>query len=270
MESRAIERDGVALHGLWRSGVGVPIIVVPGVMADAASFVPVVDAMARPNPLLVVDRRGRSGSGPLGPGYTTGTEVDDLRAWVDQFDGPVALVGWSYGATIAVETAARDERVRGVVGYEPGLPPFGAEALPALRDADPDRRVEIINLDISRVPPEQVDFLRTSPVWSDLCRLAEPLYEELVAANDFTPDPGWRSVAAELIIGEHSRAAEPYGPAFERAAARLPLSRTTVLPGQGHLAHVDDPQALGGLISGLLDRVVSRAGSLPLRDSRVP
>lgn len=254
MESRTVERDGVALHGLWRPGPGAPVVVVPGVMADAASFVPVVDAMAGQQPTLVVDRRGRSGSGGLGPGYSVDTEVDDLQAWLDHLGDHVALVGWSYGAMIAIETAARDDRVGRVVGYEPGLPPFGAEALPALRDADPDRRVEIINLDISRVPPERVDFLRASPIWSDLCQFAVPLYDELVAANDFTPDPGWQSVAAELIIGEHSRDVEPYGPAFDRAVARLPRSRTTVLPEQGHLAHADDPVQLGAMIAELLVR----------------
>lgn len=262
MESRTIERDGVPLHGLWRPGSGVPIVVVPGVMADAASFVPVVDAVDRPEPILVIDRRGRSWSGPLGPGYSTETEVADLRAWLDHLGGPVNLVGWSYGATIVVEVAARDERVRGAVGYEPGLPPFGKEALPALWAADPERRVEIINLDISRVPPKRVEALRASPVWSDLCRLAEPLAEELTAANDFRPDPRWAGVAAELIIGEYSQGIEPYGPAFERAAALLPHSRATVLPGQGHLAHAEDPAALGVMITELLGRFDEQAAQL--------
>lgn len=254
MESRTIERAGVRLHGLWRPGSGQPIVVVPGVLADAAAFVPVVDAIRRPEPVLVVDRRGRSGSGPLGAGYSVETEVADLRAWLDDLVGPVHLVGWSYGAVITLEVAARDDRVLGVVCYEPGLAPFGREALPALRTADPGRRVEIINLDISRVPAEQVEVLRASPGWADLCRLAEPLYAELVAANAFVPNSGWAEVAAELIIGEHSQGAEPYGPAFDRAATRLPRSRTTVLPGQGHLAHAEDPVALGALFTELLER----------------
>ncbi|MGO1975098.1 MAG: alpha/beta fold hydrolase [Propionibacteriaceae bacterium] len=262
MESRSIERDGVDLHGLWRPGAGAPIVVVPGVMADAASFVPVVAAVERPEPVLVVDRRGRSGSGPLGAGYSTETEVADLWAWLDHLGVPVTLVGWSYGATIVLEVAARDARVLGVVGYEPGLPPFGREALPALRAADPERRVEIINREISRVPLERVEALRASPVWADLCRLAEPLADELTAANDFEPNPRWAGIAAELIIGEHSIGVEPYGPAFDRAADQLPRARTTVLPGHGHLAHVEDPVALGMVITELLGRFDEHAAEL--------
>ncbi|MEV6925150.1 alpha/beta hydrolase [Dactylosporangium sp. NPDC051485] len=252
MESRSIQRDGVQLHGLWRPGQGSPVLVVPGVMADAESFVPVVEAITRPEPVLILDRRGRSSSGPLGEGYSMETEVADTAAWIGHLGAPVTLVGWSYGATIALETAARDERIEGIVGYEPVLGPFGRDALPALREADPDRRVEIINLDVSRLPKERVETLRTTPAWPVLRRLSEPLAEELTALNAFRPHESWAEVAAELILGEHNRGVEPYGPAFERVVGHLPRSRTTMLPGQGHLAHTEAPAELGRLIGELI------------------
>lgn len=260
MESRLIERDGVPLHGLWRPGRGAPIVVVPGAMADADTYAPVADAIDRPEPVLVLDRRGRSASGPQGEGYAMQTEVDDLRAWIDQLGADAAtLVGWSYGANIAIELAAHDPRVIHVVGYEPVLGPFGRELLPALGEADADARVEIINRDLSGVPAEQVAELRRSPAWPILRRLAEPAVAELEAINAFRPSPGWADVAADLIVGEHSRGVEPYGPAFDRAAERLPRATITVLPGQGHLAHVEGPAVLGQLVTGLL--TATQAGS---------
>ena len=259
MESRLINRPpahagdvGVPLHGKWRPGEGTPIIVVPGAMADAESYTPVVDAMEGPEPVLLLDRRGRSASGAQGAGYSTQTEVDDLRAWLDHLGVPVTLVGWSYGATIALELAAHDPRVRHVIGYEPVIAPFGLELLPALRVADLDTRVEIINRDLSRVPAEAIEELRASAVWPALRRLAEPALAELEAINSFRPSAGWAALTADLIIGEHSQGSEPYGPGFARAAERLPRAITTVLPGQGHLAHVEDPTALGKLITILL------------------
>lgn len=252
MESRRIDRDGVLLHGLWRPGEGVPIVVVPGAMADAASYAPVAEAIDHPGPVLVVDRRGRSASGRQGDGYSTQTEVDDLRAWLDHLGEPVLLVGWSYGAVIALELAAHDPRVRQVIGYDPVLGPFGAELLPALREAGPDRRVEIINRDLSRVPAEAVAELRNSPAWASLCGLAVPVVAELEAINAFRPGPEWVELSPALIVGERSRDVEPYGPAFERAAALLPKATTTVLVGHGHLAHVENPTALGRLITELL------------------
>ena len=257
MESRTISRAGTRLHGLWRPGRGSPILVVPGAMAGAREFVPTVEAFGRPEPVLILDRRGREPSGDLGPGYGVGVEVADLRAWIDELGEPVRVVGWSYGATIAVETAAVDPRVLGVVGYDPVLAPFGAAALPALRAADPERRVEIINLDISGYPRARLRTLRAAPeLWAQLCRFADPLAEELAALNRFEPDPAWAGVPADLILGEHNQGTEPYGTAFAEVAARLPASRTTVLPGRGHLAHAEDPATLGRLIAGLLgDRV---------------
>ncbi|HIT76289.1 MAG TPA: alpha/beta hydrolase [Candidatus Avipropionibacterium avicola] len=254
MRSRLIEREGVPLHGLWRSGDdGVPIIVVPGAMAAAESYRPVVEAIERPEPVLVLDRRGRADSGPQPQSYSVATEVADLRQWIDHLGGPVVVFGWSYGATIALELAGQDDRIAQVIGYEPVLAPFGADLLPALRKADADTRVEIINRDLSRVPAQEVAALRQSPVWPSLCRLAEPALGELEAINAFEPGPGWADLAPELIVGDLSLGVEPYGPGFDRAAARLPRARTTILPGQGHLAHLDDPAALGRLVTGLLD-----------------
>lgn len=230
-------------------------MVVPGVMADAESYRPVIEAIERPEPILIVDRRGRALSGPLGDDYSMETEVADARSWIEQLGAPVTLVGWSYGATIALETAARDHRVAGVVGYEPVLGPFGVEALPALREADSDRRVEIINREVSRFSAAHVAALRQTPAWPILRRLAEPLAAELTALNDFAPTSDWSALMAELLLGEHNQDTEPYGPAFERVAACLPRATVTILLGQGHLAHVDDPVTLGRVLGALIGRI---------------
>lgn len=260
MRSRSIERHGTRLHGLWRDGDGDPLIVVPGVLADAEAFRPVVEAIDRPEPVLIVDRRGREPSGPLGPDYSVAVEVADLRAWISAIGPRVRLIGWSYGGTIAIETAALDERVLGTIAYEPGLGPFGAAALPRLRQADADRRVEIFNLEISQFPVEHVEALRQTPAWPELMRLSGPAAEELGAVNAFSPDGGWADVSAELILGEHNQHAGPYFEIFHRAQDRLPRARTTILAGHGHLAHAEDPTALGRLITELLGRS-GRGGS---------
>lgn len=254
MESRTIIRDGTSLHGLWADGTGTPVIVVPGVMADARAFEPVATAFGEPGPVLVLDRRGRRLSGPLGADYSGAVEVADLRAWIGELGGPVRLFGWSYGATIVLETAAIDDRVVTTVAFDPVLGPFAAEAGAALRAADLDGRVEIVNRDISRVPAEQVVALRASPAWAVLRELAHPLPDEHAAVNAFVPDPRWARVPARLILAELSRGTEPYGPAVDRAAARLPLATTDLLPGLGHLAHAENPAALGAFAGRLLRR----------------
>lgn len=253
MESRTIHRSGTPLQGLWRDGHGAPLIVVPGALADAQAFAPVVEAMNLPEPVLIVNRRGRGSSGEQGEDYDLEVEVEDLLAWMTALESPVRLMGWSYGANIVLEAAAR-AGVNSPVAYEPGLGPLGLSALPRLWDASPAQRVEIVNREISQASAEALEELRASAEWPRLVRLAEPVPGELQAMNAFDPGTGWAEVEAKLILGELNRKGTLYGEAFERAARRLPQSTTTILKGQGHLAHAADPVALGRLVASLLPR----------------
>lgn len=253
MDSRTVHRSGTPLHGLWREGEGYPLIVVPGALADAQAFVPTVEALGRPEPVLIIDRRGRGGSGDLGKDYSLDVEVEDLLRWMDVLDSPVRLMGWSYGANIVIETAARGD-VDDVVAYEPGLAPLGRSVIPRLYEADPDERVEIINRVISQVTAQEVEDLRASSAWPDLVRLAEPVADELAAMNAFDPGDRWDEVRAKLILGEMNQGDSNYGQAFRRAESRLPHSQTIIMSGQGHLAHAASPRALGRLVGELLNR----------------
>lgn len=263
MESRHIDRDGTRLHALWQPGIGPPLVIVPGVMTDAKGWRRVAAAIDSPAPILILNRRGREPSGPLGPGYGVETEVLDLLAWLDLLDSPSRLFGWSYGGSIALEAASRSAAVRHVLAYEPVLSPFGATALPALSSAteagDLDRVVEVVNLDVSKYPPSHVAALRSSPAWAPLRGWAAPVAEELAALNAFTPE--WPlDIPIDLIIGAHSRGDTPYGTAFTAVQELLPTATTHVLPGQGHLAHVEAPESLGHLLRDIIaTRTVSPA-----------
>ncbi|MFG3604450.1 alpha/beta fold hydrolase [Micromonospora chersina] len=259
MEPRYIDRDGTGLHALWRPGSGMPLVLIPGVMTDAKGWCRVVASVDRPEPVLILNRRGRVPSGPLGRDYGVETEVLDLLAWLDWLGEPVRLFGWSYGGLVAIETATRTAAVRHVIAYEPVLRPFGAAAVPTLRAAvavdDLDRAVEVVNLDVSKYSPEHVAALRASPAWESLRLWAAPVAQELAALNAFTPEPErWAALdmPVDLVVGEHSRDDEPYGTAFTAVERMLPGAAVHVLPGQGHLAHVDAPEVLGDLVSGIV------------------
>ncbi|ROO86102.1 pimeloyl-ACP methyl ester carboxylesterase [Actinocorallia herbida] len=257
-----VEWDGVVLTLSHRGGVGTPLVIVPGVMADAASWRPVVDALATDRPVYVLNRRGRRPSGPLGDGYSIGTEVDDLCRVLDDLgtaDG-VDLFGWSYGGLIALEAATRHPGIRSLTLYEPVVRPFGAPALDALRQADEagdlDLAVEIVNRDVSGFSAEYVAELRRTPVWQVLRPLAAPLARELGALNDHEADlPGYGLLAqpVTLLLGGDNEGALPYGEPFARIAEAMPRARVRVMPGQGHLAHAQDPGALAAFIDEALD-----------------
>ncbi|MDQ3787162.1 MAG: alpha/beta hydrolase [Actinomycetota bacterium] len=252
MRSMRIERAGTVLTALVRDGAGAPVVLVPGVMADAESWLPVVDHIEAPNPVVVVNRRGRTPSGPLGHDYSVRTEVDDLNGFLDDLGTETHLFGWSYGGLIAAEAAVERHDLRSLTLYEPVAAPFVAEYVAPLRAATPERAVEIVNRDVSGFSAEYVDELRRGPAWPALVRLAAPLAEELAAINGHTPAfDRYRDldVPVTLIVGEHSEGGHPYGEPFARFVDAFPQASVTRMTGQGHLAHVHAPEVLGKQIT---------------------
>ena len=247
------------LSALRRPGRGTALVIVPGVMADAESWLPVADAITAPNPVVIVNRRGRTPSPDPGPGYGIPTEIDDLSGLVSSIGEPVHLFGWSYGGLIAIEATAQGLPVLSLTAYEPVSRPFVPEAIDPIRDAlaqgDAGRAVEIINVDISGFDADYVRALRQTPAWDTLCRLALPLAQELAAIDRFAPsyeDYAAIDAPISLIIGELNAGQAPYGAAFDRFSRALPTARVRRLDGQGHLAHVEDPVALARHISAVI------------------
>ncbi|WP_328531004.1 alpha/beta hydrolase [Nocardioides sp. NBC_00368] len=233
------------------------LLVVPGVMSDAHGWRHVARATTRWPSVSIINRRGRFPSGPLGEGYSIRTEVDDLKAVIEQVGQPKDIFGWSYGGLVALLLAS-EQPVEHVIAYEPVAPGFGADALPSLQEADErgdrDRSVEIVNRQVSGFSAEHVENLRSDrSAWAMLCRLSEPLYAELGALTraEMPGTLGSRAGVIGLIIGEHNVGIGPYGTSFEEIRARIPDPGVHRLPGQGHLAHVDAPEALGGMLDSL-------------------
>jgi len=251
MRSLRFERAGTTLTALVRDGAGSPLVLLPGVMADAESWRPVVDHLHVPNPVVVVNRRGRAGSGPLGPRYSVRTEIDDLHEVLDTLGMDASLFGWSYGALIAVEAAVERTDLRSLTLYEPVAHPFAAEWVAPLREkiarGDLDGAVEIVNRDVSGFPAEYVARLRASPAWQPLLPLAAPLGEELAAVNAHSPVLGRYpslDMPVTLLVGELSEGRLPYGKPYAMFAGALPQAKVVRLAGQGHQAHLTAPDLL--------------------------
>ncbi|WP_021594127.1 alpha/beta fold hydrolase [Actinomadura welshii] len=251
MRPLQFNRDGTVLAAEVRDGDGPPLVLLPGVMADAVGWRPVVEHIDLPNRVIVLNRRGRAPSGPLGPGYSVRTEVDDLRHVLDALGEDVHLFGWSYGALIALEAAAGRTDLRSLVLYEPVAHPFAPEAVGPLREAvdqgDLDRALEVVNLLVSGFTPGYVAELRASPAWGVLRPLAEPSAGELAAINDHRPAMDAYAaldVPVTLLLGEDNEGKVPYGTAFAQFARAMPQAQIVRIPGQGHLAHAQAPRSL--------------------------
>ena len=233
------------------------LIIVPGSLSDAREWRNVASAITAWPCVVVVNRRGRSPSGPQTDAYSIQTEVEDLKVVLGNFSGANALFGWSYGGLIVL-LAANEVSMRQVIAYEPVMKPFGQDALPALKAAttttDWSRSVEVGLRQIACVSDRDVDYLRSNPqIWDQLCRLSMPSYAELLAVNTGPQPDQFAGLAdrIDLIIGQNNRETSPYGTAFENVRAKIEKATVYEMEGQGHLAHIQDPRSLAFLIDNL-------------------
>jgi pimeloyl-ACP methyl ester carboxylesterase len=248
--------DGTTLIADVRDGHGTPVVLVHGVLSDADSWRPVADKIDLPNPVITMNRRGRAPSGPLGEGYSLRTELDDLHHVLDSIGEPAVLFGHSYGGLIAQELAVERRDLRALVLYEPVVRPFGRECQVRIREAiqrgDLDGALEIVSVDISRLSPADVAELRESEHWQLLRPLAAAVGEELRAIDEHEPsfdEYAGFDVPVTLLLGDRNDGIPPYGTAFAEVAEAVPQAKVVHLRDQGHLAHVEGPEAIAAEIS---------------------
>jgi O-succinylbenzoic acid--CoA ligase len=259
--------DGAAIG--WRvSGEGsVPVVLLHGTLSNAAQLDRLAAALARPGGVTVhaLDRRG-AGGGRLPPGTSPGPmdiaiHVADLVAYLDARGiGRAALVGASFGAGLALETAARHpERVTAVVAWEP---PYGAIADEAMRDGF--RALAAATAAAHRTgggAAAAETFLRAVAGDAAWERLGERSRAFLAAEGDaavsdsaltgLRPD-GLGRIAAPVTILTGGSSEPFYRPIADALAARIAGARRIELDGLSHPAPITDPVPIAAAVRSAL------------------
>lgn len=236
-------KDGTAI-GCFESGSGPPLVLLHGMAADRGRWAPVLPALERHYTVYACDRRGRGASGSGEP-YAIEREFEDVAAVVDGIGGPADVVAHSYGAICALEASRVATHLRRMVLYEPPIS-VGGPVYPAglidrlealLRAGDGDGVVSTYMLEIPRLPPAQVERMRSLPAWAGRVASAASIVRELRAHEQYHLDTGaFRdvSVPAMLLLGG---ASPPFfQAALDQVEKALPHARLVVLPDQTHAA----------------------------------
>ena len=244
-----------------------PVVLIHGINGAASQWSGVMDQLAD-RPVLAVDLRGHGESSaataPRAGDYGAGEYASDVVAVLDHIAVSRAhLVGASFGGSVAVTLAARRPtlaRSITVVG--------GALSVAGLADVDgligelrrqgPAAFFSLV-ASASFAPGTEETLLR------DSARLAARNDVETIEAilrDAFTEDvsaaAGEVGVAALVLTGEHDRTCPPV---LGAALARALRGRHTILPGRGHMAHLEDP----GLIARLVERHFTEVARHPSR-----
>jgi pimeloyl-ACP methyl ester carboxylesterase len=194
-------------------------------------------ALARDRRVFLFDLRGHGKSERARTGYDVATMSADLGALADGFEqGPIDLVGHSFGALVALRLAIdHPERVRRIVLVEAPLPPSRFEELDAFGTRSPEQMVESLPMMLrtmvangGRKGARLVDALRFLATGSTLL-------DDLRKEPDFS-DETLASLKAPALVAYGDRSScRPVG---DRLARTIPNARLEILRG-GHYLHLE-------------------------------
>lgn len=234
-----------------RSGSGTTVLCIHSSTASGRQWAPLADSLqAAPLQFLMPDLHGHGGSPAREPGPRNSLQLDADAAWACLPDqGPLHLIGHSYGGAVALQLALRHPgRLLSLTLYEPL--PFG------LMQADEPARAEIEAVAgavaslvgagrLLDAAQQFCDYWAEGPAFAAMNetqqqRLAQRL---LAIPGHFEGlfDAGWRDqdfsalrCPTLLLCGEDTRAAARG--VFGALQRRLPAARVELLPQAVHLS----------------------------------
>jgi pimeloyl-ACP methyl ester carboxylesterase len=245
-------------------GDGPPLILVPGALNTRGDIPPYVEALSPTFRVVTYDRRGRGDSGDTPP-YAVEREVEDLQAVIDAIGGRAALVGFSSGAALSLETARRSPDLERVVAYEPPFivddtrAPVPDDYVAHLDElvANGERGDAVAYFMVTGVgmPADMVGGMRSMPMWPGLEALAHTIAYDgrvmgaHVSGRRFSPGE-WDDVTVPVLVCDGGDS-----PPWMRNGARaladaLPNATYRTLEGQTHQVA---PEALAPAVTEFLD-----------------
>ena len=222
-------------------GSGPPIAMLHGLLVGnlALWYFTAAPVLAQSHRVLLYDLRGHGLTEPARRGYDLVTMTRDLSSLLENFDSrPVSLVGYSYGALVALRYALeRPERVARLVLMDAPLPPSRSEEVSALLARSSEEMWKALP------GPVQRFLAKGGRRLSRRLRAMEFLYNETSLITDMLAEPDVPdSTLAQLtcdvlcIYGD----ASPCRPVGERLARVIPRSKLVIVPG-GHYFLLEAP-----------------------------
>jgi pimeloyl-ACP methyl ester carboxylesterase len=220
------------------------IVLVHGAFADASIWRRVYEQLARD---------GQTVLAPPNPLRGVAYDASYTESVIDQLDGPVVLVGHSYGGAV-ITVAGSSDKVAGLV-YVAGIVPDEGESVndlqgrfpslamgPLVRPTElPDGSVEI-SIDPDRFP----DVFGADLPTDDAAFRA--IAQRSVAATAFD-DPAaaaaWRTKPSWAVFGTGDR---PVAPELHRFSYDRAGSKVTEVEGASHLVMLSQPEIVAGVI----------------------
>lgn len=253
------DNTAIAFH---KSGEGKPLVLVHGTNGSWTHWAFVLPYLRKHFTVYAMERRGRGESGDA-PNYSIEREYEDIAALASSIDGPVDILGHSFGAACVLGAARFIPNLRKMILYEPPMlqeqqSPQRAALLDSmdqmLKQGENEKVVMTLLRDMLNVPQAMIDRGRAAPNWADMVTAAHTIPRELRQSHCYgsaLEDLTRITVPTLFMLGENS-------PAFfrqttETLQAHLPNSRVVVLPGQQHSAMLTGPELFANEVVKFLE-----------------
>jgi pimeloyl-ACP methyl ester carboxylesterase len=227
-----------------QTGQGPPIILVVGAFNDRSTGAPLAKALESQFTVLNYDRRGRGASGDTLP-YAVEREVEDLDALIREAGGAARVFGYSSGANLALEGAARELNITKLALYEPPFmvgddlprPPkdMAGQLAKLVASGRRSEAVELFQTKLVGIPEHVVVQLRNAPFRPALEAMARTLvYDASIVGDLELPTARLRSIKTPTLVVYGSESPAFLGTAARALALALPTGHVRALDGQTH------------------------------------
>jgi pimeloyl-ACP methyl ester carboxylesterase len=207
--------------------------------------------LAEQTTVYAMDRRNH-GDSASSDDCSPDAQIADVVAVVESIDDPVHLLGHSAGANFALWAALRTDNLRSVIPHEPAGPVDEdvrailkerlEETIALLDEGQNEQALTMVVSDFARFTPNELDELRSSPVWdAHVDTFHQTLLPEVKVAGEFdwgdlTP---FEELSTPTLLPVGSESSQTS--LAERLHELMPNSRLATFEGYGHAVHLVAP-----------------------------
>jgi len=227
-----------------QTGEGPPVILVVGAFNDRSTGAPLATALESQFTVLNYDRRGRGASGDTQP-YAVEREVEDLDALIREAGGAARVFGYSSGAILALEGAARGLNITKLALYDAPFmvgddiprPPkdLAGQFAKLVASGRRGEAVELFQTDMVRIPEPVVVQFRHAPFRAALEAIAHTLaYDASIVGDQELPLAQLRQIKTPTLVVYGGESPAFMSNSAQALANALPHGQVRVLDGQSH------------------------------------
>ena len=243
--ANVISKDGTTI-AFQKSGNGATIIVADGALCSRA-FGPtpkLVPLLSNNFSVVTYDRRGRNESGDTLP-YSVEKEIEDLDALIKEVGEPVCMVGFSSGAALVLNAAAKGLNIKKMVLYEAPYvmnmgghnpPADTAEQLKQLIASDQrSAAVKFFMKDMIGIPVIIPAVMSLTPIWKKLKAVAHTIpYDAAIMDGFIIPTALAAKINIPTLIMNGSKSPVSLRNASKKLSEIIPHAQHQILKGQTH------------------------------------